>query len=307
MYAALELTPEQQAARERRRDDPFPPKPDWTPEALAELNDTKPVHYDGGDYPAVRRPMFTPADAAAEEYVGRFTQRIWALARAGHFGEARRLAAQWGMPRGPQHRPAPGSRPYYPPPDGPPPWRGETGPQPGFPQPYTPVAGGVAEAVSGLPSIPVHKPLAPMALAPVRERRAEVARHRLDRLPDAPAYDGYPHAEEWAARMRSVGLATGTHTELEDPAAWDRPVTDSAGPPPVRRGLAITAGLPRRLAATGGQRGGRHAAPGTPGWLAGTGTPPAGQQPALRFRDVDAGLLERVRDRLASLPERQSA
>lgn len=264
MHTVLDLTPEQQFARERG--DPFPPHPGWTEETLAAVSD-KPAPYDGRNY-RVRRPVLTPADEAAAQYVGGFTQRLWALARAGRFGEARRLALQWGTPRGPQHS--------------------ETGPQPGIP-PYAP-PGSVTAAVS-LPSIPVRRPLPPMALAPVRERRNAVARHRLDRLRDDPPCE---HPEQWAARMRSVGLATGTHTQWEDAVAW--PAADAGDPVPVRRGLAITAGLPRRQP---GARTGRHAA---------AGTTPAGQQPpAPWFRDVDTGLLTRVRDRLANLPERRSA
>jgi hypothetical protein len=272
MHAVLDLTPGEQADRERRGD-PFPPQPEWTDETLAVLSDT----FDGGDHPVpVRRPGFTPADEAAAEYVGRFTQHIWGLARAGRFAEARRFALQWGTPSDPQYRPAPGSYPY--------PQRRETGPRPGYPAPY-----GRAEPF-GLPSMPVHAPLPPMALAPVQERRAAVARYRLDRLRDHPACE---HPEEYADWMRRVGTATGTHTLWEDAAAW--PDKDVGDPPPARRGLAITAGpqqLPRRRPGT---RGGRHAA-GTPA------------QPGTRpHAPIPIDVLSRIRDRLASLPERRSA
>lgn len=145
-------------------------------------------------------------------------------------------------PAGPQQLPAPGSYPYQPPRNTQP-LRRESGPQPHYQPP----------PVNLLPRIPVHSPLTPTATEPVRARRRAVAPQWLARLANKyPVPDGEAHAEQYAALMRKVGLATGTHTPQEDPRAWPQPTTDAGGPVPASRGLAVTAGehLPRHAAAT---------------------------------------------------------
>jgi hypothetical protein len=150
-------------------------------------------------------------------------------------------------PAGPQQLPAPGSYPYQPPRNTQP-LRRESGPQPAITRPYANRL--QPPPVNLLPDVPRHRPLPPRALLPVRDRRAAVAQAWLDRL-NPPRYDGYGHAEHYAAYMRSVGLITRTHTPLEHAGAWPQPTTNAGAPVPVSRGLAITAGehLPRHAAA----------------------------------------------------------
>jgi hypothetical protein len=235
MRRVLDLKPDEQAEYERRGD-PFPPQPEWTDEALAALN-VKAAPYDGQSY-ALRPPLVTQADEAAED-VGRFTQQVWHLARQGRFSDARRFAAQWGTPRRPQQPPGPADRDTQP-------WRRDTGPQPPWGRPYAPGSA----TVSMFPRLPVHPPLPDLALAPILERRAAVARERLDRLPPPLPYDGLGHEDELAEYMQGVGRATGTHTAYENAGAWPKRTTDAGGPVPVRRGLAIAA-APGKHAATG--------------------------------------------------------
>jgi hypothetical protein len=153
-------------------------------------------------------------------------------------------------PAGPQQLPAPGSYPYQPPRNTQP-LRRESGPQPAITRPYANRL--QPPPVNLLPDVPRHQPLPPRALLPVRDRRAAEAQERLDRARSRlPAYDGYGHADRYAAYMRSVALITRTHTPLEHAGAWPQPTTSAGGPVPVQRGLTITAGqhLPRHAAAT---------------------------------------------------------